>query len=251
MIRIVLALFFCTLVQAQDIIEFKGRVLNDSLEKASLNVVNISLKKGTITNVKGEFIITARENDTIHISGLNYEPRQFVVNTSMFNRERISLYLIPKVTELDEVRISNIELTGDIKKDVLSTSLAPNSTAHRLGIPENKHRTYTPEERKLYAASSGVLSGLINAISGRTAMLKKHLEVSQLQAKVYYTRSQFSDSLYMKELKVSEDLIEDFVYYVFEDEQALHYVDESNLLELLDYMMIKSKQYLALKQQEH
>lgn len=229
-----------------------GRILNDTIEKISINVVNITLKKGAITNSQGEFTIPVRLNDTINISAIQYESRQFVVSSTILKRKRISLYLVPKITQLDEVQISNIELTGDIKKDLMSTPLKTKIDAATLGLPQNAHPTYTPEERRYYAATGGAgpLGSLINAISGRTKMLKKHLKVSQLQATVYAARDKFSDSLYMRELNISEDLIEDFVYYVFEDSQAINEVNDDNLLELLDFMMLKSTQYLALKEQE-
>ena len=255
MLRLVLALFFCASLSAQQTILLEGVVLNDTIDKASLNVVNISLKKGSITNKQGVFTIPARVNDTINISAVQYESRQFVVNKTIYDRKKISLYLVPKITELDEVYLSNIQLSGDIKKDVMSTTLKPIITAASLGLPQNAHPTFTPEERRLYTAQSssgGIvpIGALINAISGRTAMLKKHLAVSRLQAMVAKTKDKFSDTLYMKELNIPEPLIEDFVYYVFEDEEALKKVDQSNLLKLLEYMTIKSKQYLALTTQE-
>jgi len=237
---------------AQEEIRLEGRILNDTIDNGALNVVNITLKRGAITNSHGDFSIPVRLNDTINISAIQYDSRQFVVSKTIFNRKRISLYLIPKINELDEVKISNIELTGDITKDVKSTPLEAKISAATLGLPQNAHPTFTPEERRFYAATggAGAIGALINAISGRTKMLKHHLEVSQLQAKVYATRDTFSDSLYMEELKISEDLIEDFVYFVFEDDKAITHVNQSNLLELLDYMIIKSKQYIALKKQE-
>lgn len=45
--------------QAQDVI-LKGLVLSDTIDKSALNVVNITLKKGSITNTKGEFTIPVR-----------------------------------------------------------------------------------------------------------------------------------------------------------------------------------------------
>jgi hypothetical protein len=251
LLRFLVVLFLSVSLQAQEVIELKGKILNDTIEKASLTVVNISIKKGAITNAAGEFTIAARKNDTIHISGVQYESREFVVSETIFHRERISFYLVPKITELDEVRISNIELTGDPKKDVSTTKLAPVITASTLGLPENRLATYTPEQRRLYASTSSPLASLINAISGRTAMLKRHLEVSVLQAKVFRTKDKFSGDLYMKELKIPADLIKDFVYYIYEDEAGLAHINQNNLIELLDYMMIKSKQYLALKQLEN
>jgi len=236
----------------QEVVTLEGQVLNDTIDRSNLTVVNISSKQGTTTRSNGVFTVNVRQNDTIHISAVQYESREFVVNETMFNRKKISLYLIPKVTELDEVTISNIDLTGDIEKDIKSTKLKPVITAASLGLPENAHPTFTAEERRFYSATggAGALGSLINAISGRTAMLKRHLEISRLVLKVNKVRDKFSDTLYMKELNIPEELIEDFVYYIFEDEKAIKKVEQENLLELLDYMMDKSKVYIALKGKE-
>ena len=239
---------------AQKSIQLEGQVLNDTIDKAQLTVVNISLKKGTITDSNGFFTIEARVNDTINISAVQYESRQFVVNQTMFNRKKISLYLIPKVNELATVEISNIDLTGDLSKDIRSTKFKKEVTAKELGIPENTAPKRTIEERRYYTAvTSGAgipLDGLINSITGRLKMLKKHIEVSRFEKLVQDSRYRISDTIYMKNLRIPEDLIEDFVYYIFEDKKAKELVDANNVLGLLDFMMDKSKPYIALKESE-
>ena len=160
---------------AQKSIQLEGQVLNDTIDKAQLTVVNISLKKGTVTDPNGLFTIEARLNDTINISAVQYESRQFVVNQTMFNRKKISLYLIPKINELAPVEISNIDLTGDLNKDIRSTKFKKEVSAKELGIPENTAPKRTIEERRYYTAvTSGAgipLDGLINSITGRLKML--------------------------------------------------------------------------------
>lgn len=246
---------FCTThLKAQDAITLNGQVLNDTISKSQLTVVNISLKKGTITNVNGEFTIQARLNDTINISALQYEPRQFVVNQTIYNREKITLYLIPKVTELDQVNISNIDLTGDINKDVGSTKYKIEITPSQLGIPENTAPKRTVEERRYHTAiSSGggiPLDGLINSITGRLKMLKKHIEISRFRNLIEESRYKFSDDIYMKELDIPEEFIEDFVYYTFEDPEAKKFVDTNNVLGLFEFMKEKSVTYKELKNKE-
>ena len=239
---------------AQKSIQLEGQVLNDTIDKAQLTVVNISLKKGTVTDPNGLFTIEARLNDTINISAVQYESRQFVVNQTMFNRKKISLYLIPKINELAPVEISNIDLTGDLNKDIRSTKFKKEVSAKELGIPENTAPKRTIEERRYYTAvTSGAgipLDGLINSITGRLKMLKKHIEVSRFEKLVQESRYRISDTVYMKNLNIPEELIEDFVYYVFEDKKAKELVDANNALGLLEFMMRKSKPYVALKESE-
>lgn len=251
---IVCFLLISSSAYAQRAIQLEGQVLNDTIDKAQLTVVNISLKKGTTTDANGVFRIEARVNDTINISAVQYESRQFIVNETMYNRKKISLYLIPKINELETVEISNIDLTGDLNKDIRSTRFKKEVTAKELGIPENTAPKRTIEERRYYTAitsGSGIpLDGLINSITGRLKMLKKHIEVSRFEKLVQESRYRISDTVYMKNLNIPEELIEDFVYYVFEDTHAKELVDANNALGLLEFMMQKSKPYIELKESE-
>lgn len=238
----------------QDEITLRGQVLNDTISKSALTVVNLTKQKGTITNRDGVFDIIASVNDTINVSAVQYESRQFVVNKTMYNRKKISLYLIPKVTALEEVNISNIDLTGNILRDVGSTTFEKKVTPKELGIPENTAPERTVEERRYYTAvtsSAGIpLDGLINSITGRLKMLKKHIEVSRFAKKIQDTRVQYSDTIYMSKLKIPEELIEDFVYYTFEDEAATQFANNGDALGLLDLMIEKAAIYRKLKAQE-
>ncbi len=241
-------------VMGQDVVALRGTVLNDTISKTALTAVNVTFKKGVITNSNGVFEILVRENDTINVSAVHYESRQFIVNKAIFNRKKISLYLIPKVTVLEEVNISNIDLTGNILRDVGSTQFKLRVNPKELGIPENTAPERTIEERRYHTAissSGGIpLDGLINALTGRLKMLKKHIEVSRFVKKIQDTRVQFSDSVYIEQLKIPEALIEDFVYYIFENEEATQYVDKEDALGLLDFMIQESTRYRQLKAQE-
>jgi len=254
--RIFLSLIFLftsyILIGQQNVI-LKGQILNDSIEKSSLTVVNLSLKKGVITNESGSFEILVRVSDTIIISAVQYESKQFVVTQKMYDREGVSLYLVPKINVLDIVEISNIDLTGDLRRDILNMPLKKEITAADLGLPVNAHAPFTPEERKLYSTGvrgGGTLGALIMAINGQAKKYKRELEVMNFQIKVEKARGRFSDTLYMKSLNIPENLIEDFVYFVFEEKKKEGRVDKENLMELLDYMLTKSETYLSLKENE-
>lgn len=242
-----------TSIFSQEVIVLRGEILNDSIEKASLTVVNISLRKGSITNEAGVFEIPVRVSDTINISAVQYESRQFIVTQKMYDRKTMSLYLVPKVTELDEVSISNIDLTGDLRLDILNTPLKKKIMASALGLPENRHAPFTPEERRVHSASvggAGAFGALIMAINGQAKQYKKQLEIMRFQNKVLKARSTFSDSLYMKSLNIPKELIEDFVYFVFEEKKVEGDDEKENSMDLLEYMLKKSKKYVALREKE-
>ncbi len=240
--------------QSGDIISLEGKVLNDTIDRSQLNVVNLSMRKGTATSLNGEFTIDVRQGDTINISAVQYEPRQFVVNQTIFDRKKITIYLIPKINELQEVEVSNIDLSGNLNRDAQSTKGAPDLYPEDLGIPKNTAPKRTVEERRYYTAvtsGGGIpLDGLINSITGRLKMLKKHIAVSRFEKRMVENRQRFSDSLYMRELKIDPDHIEDFVYYVFEDPKAKEFVDVDDTFGLLEFMMEKAPVYREIKARE-
>jgi len=241
-----------SLLTAQNNTMLEGRVLNDSVEIASITVVNINMRTGTVTNLDGVFEIPVRVNDTLNISAVQYESKRIIITPVIYKRKKLSLYLVPKLNELDEVVISNIDLTGDMTKDLKAVPLKKFISPTSLGIPENAKPTMTIEERRVYAATSGAgpLGSLINAISGRTKMLKKHLKISKFKMMVERNRETFSDSTYIKSLNIPEDLIEDFVYYIFEDKKAVHLSNQGDAMAILDLMLLKSSGYLKLKEDE-
>jgi len=239
-------------IAAQETITLVGAVLNDTIEVSALNIVNLTLRKGAITNNNGVFEIPVRLQDTLNISAVQYESKQLIITPVIYNRKKISFYLQPKVNELDEVVVSNISLTGDLTKDLNTVPLEVFIDPKDLGIPVNARPTMTAEERRFYGATGGAgpLGSLINAISGRTKMLKKQLEISKFRALVEKNKDSFNDSIYIKSLDIPDELILDFVYYVFEDERAETIANEENSLGLLEFMLIKSPVYLKLKAAE-
>ncbi|AEE18521.1 carboxypeptidase-like regulatory domain-containing protein [Dokdonia sp. 4H-3-7-5] len=252
--RLLLYLVFASAFSGlgQEVTTLTGTVLNDTIGVSQLNIVNLSLRRGTITNVNGVFQIPVRVHDTLNISAVQYESRQIIVTPVIYGREKISFYLEPKVNELDEVLVSNINLTGNLSKDLSEVPLHIFIDPRDLGIPVNARPTMTAEERRFYGATGGAgpLGSLINAISGRTKMLKKQLEISKFRALVESNRNSFNDSIYIKSLNIPDELILDFVYYVFEDERAEAIVNEGYTLGLLDFMLTKSPVYLKLKAAE-
>jgi hypothetical protein len=75
---LLLALSFsiCSLAQ----ITIKGTVNNDSIPLESASVTIKNSKKGTATNIKGQFQLKAQKGDTLSISYLGYETKEIVVN---------------------------------------------------------------------------------------------------------------------------------------------------------------------------
>lgn len=251
-IKLIIFVIFCNVCSAQNqAILLRGRVLNDTIDRGQLTVYNKTLGKGTITTDRGDFVIEARLKDTLILSAVQYEVRELVVNKTMIDRKRISLYLVPKINELANVDISNIDLSGDLTKDAISTGATRQASATDFGLPLNTAPKRTIEERRYYTAvtsGGGIpLDGLINAITGRLKLLKGHIKLSRFEKGVEDLRYKFSDSLYVRGFDIPKDLVDDFVYYAFEDNEVVQKSKENNILALFEILKEKAPKYLALK----
>lgn len=124
--------------------------------------------------------------------------------------------MIPKSNELKEVIVTK----------------RPEISAVSLGISPKGIKQYTPAERKLKTAGDfkpihllGLLGGslevdpILNAISGRTTMLKKELEIEKKELLLKQLNYTFDENYFINRLKTPSEHIKGFGYYIVENEK--------------------------------
>ena len=199
--KILLIVFVMTAVQsfAQEKM-LHGRAVSDSVSVQGINVINMVNETATMTNERGEFSIMAKPGDLLVLASPNFEYRRRLVEPQDFEQS-MTVMEIPKTIELDEVVITRTDKPDD------------------LIMRHKDHRDFTPAERKLYTAQSGPVDIIANLITGRTAMLKKELKAEMGERLLARLEVQFEDDYYVQSLKIPQDYIRGFQYYVIEDSE--------------------------------
>ncbi len=198
----VVLLFFttvCTWSQTSNEKLLRGKIVADSVSVARIDVVNLGNEKVTVTNNKGEFSVLAKADDILVFSSMTLEMKRMLVDEDDLKSETITIYMTPKINELNEVIVKKNAAEG--------ISI----------IPGQKH--YTPAERKLYTATSGLLDAPLNWLSGRTEMLKKEIIVERKERMLNKVGVLYDDKYYIQTLKVPEIYIDDFQRYIIEDKE--------------------------------
>jgi hypothetical protein len=198
----VVLLFFatcCAWSQTNNEKLLHGKIVADSASVVGIDVVNLSNEKVTVTNNKGEFSILAKADDILVFSSMTIEMKRMLVDEDDLKSETITIYMTPKINELNEVIVKKNAAEG--------ISI----------IPGQKH--YTPAERKLYTATSGLLDAPLNWLSGRTEMLKKEIIVERKERMLNKLGVLYEDKYYIKTLKIPEIYIDDFQRYIIEDKE--------------------------------
>ncbi len=232
----------------------KGKIVVDSLQGVAINIVNLDKGIGTVNDEMGYFEIKVSIGDHLYFSSVQFEAYEKEVKEADLKKEEVKIVLLPKVNELEEVTISNIKLTGNLDKDVLSVKPKPFLQAMDLGLPQSKKKPLTQAQRRLYTArsSNGLvpLDLVINMISGRLKKLKKMRELEILDQKVYQGEHAFDSLFFTKELKIPEELITDFVYYCTDDVHYSKLLSRDKKLNLLEFFQEKAAHYITIKKKE-
>lgn len=251
-----LLIFFPLLLWSQNDSIFNGKIVSESRSLDEIHIINITNKTGVLSERGGYFKIKANVNDTLMFSAVHLKGYQRVVLKQDFEKE---LVFIPM--EVFENQLTGITLTK-----------YRNINAESLGIVPKGQRRYSPAERKLAAAGEfkwyspllipvGGMSvdGLLNAISGRTNMLKKELVVEKKEILKDKTAGFFTKEYIMNTLKIPEDYVEGFLFYIVEDSRFTNEMKNENktmatfiLGELADeYLKLKELDKKENKDEEH
>jgi len=98
-------LISCISLSAQNI---NGFIYNATSSIEDIKVENISTKKSVFTNSNGEFVISAKTNDTLKISSIFYITQSIVIEP-IYLKEALVIELKKAENTLDEVKINGAE----------------------------------------------------------------------------------------------------------------------------------------------
>ncbi|WP_333695298.1 hypothetical protein [Flavobacterium sp.] len=181
----------------------KGVVKAENASVEGIHVLNLVTEKATITDANGVFYIEVSEDDLLVFSAVHLHYWRKSISKEIFQTGFIEIQMTAKVNELDEVVVSDYSKV----------------TAQSVGVINYKPKSFTPAERRLYTANSGLLDPLLNWISGRTKLLKKELEIEKREKALARLSAFFPNTYFKDTLKIPEDYIEGFKYYAVEDKE--------------------------------
>ena len=244
---LLLYIFFPLVVLSQNDSIVSGKIVSESSLLEGIHVINLSKRNGAITDARGYFQIKAKVSDTLQFSAVNLKATRHVLKASDLSNDLLLIKMESLLTELEEVAIINYK----------------NINAVALGIVPANQKTYTPAERKLAAAGDfkwysplliplGGMSvdGLINSISGRTAMLKKELVVERKELLQAKTSDYFERKYFIETLKIPDEFVDGFLFYIVENEKFVNAMKDKNKTMATFVLSELAVEYLKLKELE-
>lgn len=253
---IILSFMLFSYFAVSQTVEITG-VVKSVAEVENIHVLNKVEREFTITNANGEFKIRAKLNDTIHFSSLVHHPKFVIVDNNIMLFKAMRVTLDELVNELNEVVVGKI-LTGNLFSDINNIEGKPPINFYDVGIPGYTGRIKTQSERRLSQASDlnpsaggslgglgGSVSGdaLINAITGRTKMLKKRVEHEESEALMRSIIARLASDFFRSN-PLEEEYRMEFFYFCADDSNFVKRCKNQTDFNILLFLRTKYNVYM-------
>ncbi|WP_228012004.1 carboxypeptidase-like regulatory domain-containing protein [Flavobacterium hungaricum] len=211
-----------------------GRILEQSSVVEGVNIINNTTQVTAVSDADGNFAIAVREGDVLVFSAVNLEPLKHRITAEDLNMSVIVFKMTAKEIELKEVVVNE----------------NAHITAENLGIIPHGQKKYTPAERKLYTANSTSVDKILNSISGRTAMLKKEVNVEKKEALFRKLEYLFDENYYTDRLKIPVDYIKGFQLFCVDDAEFAVSLNTKNKTMSMFLITDLARKYLTILENE-
>lgn len=250
--RLLLVLLFLSKISFSQTVEIIGKVISKT-DVENIHVINKTAQIFTITNINGEFKITAKVNDTLQFSSIQQGVKSIVVTSGTITSKTMIVPLDEQINILDEVVVGKV-LTGNLLSDIENADKDTPINFHDVGIPGYTGKIATQSERRLheangqkikwYAPLMGAvpLNPILNGISGRTKMLKKRVEIENRQELMRKIKSNLSDDFFSVH-PLEEDLRVDFLFFCQEAPNFMERCNGKTDFEVFQYLKEKLQSY--------
>jgi hypothetical protein len=236
---------FCQITSGQTAGEklIHGKIIVESGVVSGVSIINLVNEKSTTSDNSGDFYILAKADDLLVFSSVNLGYYRRIIEEEDLKPDVLIIRMTAKITELDEVVVNRYP-----KINAVDLGISPKGIKHRTQMEK---RLYTAGDFKfihLLTLLGGSLEvdPILNAINGRTAMVKKLMELENKVSLLEKTELLFEDEYYINTLKINADYVKGFQYYLVENEEFITNLKSKNKTQIEFAMVSLAQKFNAI-----
>lgn len=258
--KIKLSILFACLIFGISTAQITSRVMingkisvpiGDNVE--GLVIYNRSTNKGTITNEKGIFKISAGINDRIEVVAMQYQHFMILVDKGIVDSKRLNVFLNESINQLDEVVVTPYDLLGNVSVDIKKIGLTQSGigdvaeeTSSRINDADY---SFTQDEISDVNSREFMEKGMINGLNfvnlfklvyNTKNKTEKGKHPIDIDVKV---RDMYNDQFFKDYLALELDQINDFIFFAEDNGLDARYFEAGKELDLLQFLAYQSKLY--------
>jgi hypothetical protein len=236
-----LSLLVCQLSFSQTEKSLKGKVSFDNNLLQNIDVINKTSKTSTTTNTKGEFIITAKANDSLFFYTKEYYMQRLKLSSDQIDQNNLLVHMFKKPEELEEVvvtKMKSIKLSKDKGYEQKKLDeIALNKAARKLktGVYDG-----TIENGADLMRIGGMILGLFIKDKEPSKEKAPDIEFAVLAKKTCDSK------FYLERLKLKTEEIELFLQFCDVDPKSKIVVKDNNVLSMMDFLTAKNTEFKNL-----
>lgn len=219
-------------ILAQDNKHVIGVVINGSTDKPleGVNIVNINQVTGSTTDSKGEFVITAKVNDTLHLSYLGFKSIKVKVTNDWIKFGSSTIALTELALALEEVVVNQFRLTGYLEVDIKQVSINNNYQYSISGL-QNGYESRGSRLNNLLSSIFNPADFLYNIFGKKPREMKKLKQMKQNDEIRNLLASRFDREMLTVLLQVDRVDLDEIVKQC---KYSKDFIDSANDLQILD-----------------
>lgn len=212
----------------------------------SVNIVNLNQVVGTTTNYKGEFLLKAAVNDTLHLTHLGYKPIKVRVTNDWIKYGSSTITLTELALALEEVTVYELKLTGYLDVDIKQVPVGNTNYQYRIS---GVNRGYEAGNKKPGAAAKIIgsifnpLDFLYNTFGRKGKELKRLKKMKQDDEIRNLLASRFDREMLMALLKINRIDLDEIVSQC---NYSKEFIETANDLQVLDAISECYEEYKVL-----
>jgi hypothetical protein len=218
---------------------------NSQMYLNQVYVTNLKTMQTVLANYNGNFRIPAEKGDIIRFTSIVTERKDVKITENMLSANNLVELLIAYY-DIQEVVISRFRPTGNLRYDVNSIRKEDKGLAIKkvIGLPEPKGDGTSPELPIAGFRDGGLtfsIESIFDALSGERKKKQRYVAYERMNNSVTQIKNVLGTD-YFTRLKIPENLIDNFLQFVYTSENVEVYVQTGNF----DAIKIPIEKYLPI-----
>ncbi|PKF74721.1 hypothetical protein [Chryseobacterium sp. PMSZPI] len=242
-----LLLVFLAKINAQT---YSGEVFlrdNSILYLNQVYVTNLNTQKTVLTDYNGGFNIPANPGDVIRFTSIVTERKDIKLTPQLIEQKNL-IELKIAYYEIQEIVLNRFKPTGNLKYDVNSLRKPDKALAIKkvIGLPEPKGDGTPPELPVAGFRDGGLtfsLESIYDILSGERKKKQRYVAYETMNSSVTQIKNYLGKDYFTK-FKIPENLIDNFLQFVYTSENIQPYVLAGNF----EAVKIPIEKYLPIYQ---
>ena len=213
-------------------------------------VYNKTLNQATITDKKGAFEINAALENKLEITAMQYQTFVVVVDKSIIDTGKMTVFLNESVNLLDEVVVTPYDLSGNVKADVgrVSVNYGNLSTVEQEATAPINDVDYRWTPDALSTAESNIPFGIrmkygLNFVNVFKAAFGSKKNKASSQNVNVAVKKMYDDRFFKENLNLDLNQIDDFMDYAERKGLNASYLKKGKELDLIEFLIAQSVAY--------